>query len=68
MIDPIIKIEIAECLECEQKIIFHNRPYLGQAVVCPKCQESFEVYGLDPVQLDWADDGFEYDDDYEEWA
>ena len=65
--DPVLKIEIVECLECGNKILFHESARIGQIVTCPECLEQFEVCWLDPLEVDWADVDDE-EDDYEEWA
>ncbi len=33
-------------------------------VICPECEEEFEVVGLAPIKLDWPSDFEEYD---KEW-
>lgn len=60
----------AYCRACHARIRFVERPELFDIVVCPECDEAFEVIGLSPIQLDWpSDSGFDdewSDDDYDD--
>ncbi|MFO7661065.1 MAG: hypothetical protein R6X18_00585 [Chloroflexota bacterium] len=48
----------ARCPECDSRLNFDRPPDLGQLLVCPECETSIEVIGVNPVRLDWA-----YDED-----
>jgi len=39
---------------------------MGELVTCPKCGADLEVVGLSPVELDWAEEGEEYEQDDED--
>lgn len=54
----------AYCRACHSRIRFNERPELYDIVVCPECDEEFEVIRLSPIQLDWPSD---FDDD-DEWS
>lgn len=61
------------CPECDTDIKFNSSPRKGQEVSCPGCGAYLKVASESPIELDWADDGwedfdeddddFEYDDD-----
>lgn len=59
----------AFCPDCDTRIRFRERPQLYDIVNCPECEEYFEVVGLSPIELQWADENnldderFEEDDD-----
>jgi len=59
----IMRVEAAECLECECKIFFNKPPQLGQIVFCPDCHARFEVSQISPVELAWAEDSYDDDED-----
>lgn len=59
------KVTVAECPECETNIRIHKPLQLGQRLICPECDERLVVRRLDPLELDWAFD--DYNDDNEEW-
>ena len=61
------KVAVAECPECETNIRFHNPLKRGQIVTCPECHERLQVDQLDPLELDWAYEDPDDEDDYEEW-
>ncbi|MFN2135743.1 MAG: hypothetical protein ACK2UK_07310 [Candidatus Promineifilaceae bacterium] len=68
MAKSISKVLIAECPECESHIRFHRSLRLGEIVTCPECSERLEVSQLNPLELDWAfDDYDENDDNYDSW-
>ena len=54
----------AYCRACHSRIRFNERPELNDTVVCPECDEEFEVVHLSPIQLDWLSDF----DDADEWS
>ncbi len=53
------------CPECDADIVFTKAPFLGQKKTCPVCHTELEVIGLSPLELDWAYEYDEYDDDDE---
>lgn len=50
------------CLDCECEISVAGDVVEGDCVVCPDCEATFAVVGLDPVVLDYPE-GVESDDD-----
>ena len=46
----------AFCPACSTRIRFAERPKVYDIVVCPECEESFEVSGLTPLRLEWVAD------------
>lgn len=58
-----------ECLECGQDVVLTEQIKLGQEVVCVECGTRMEVVELDPVEVDWAYDEPDYDQDEgtEDW-
>lgn len=61
----------AFCPACGTRIRFAERPKIYDIVNCPECEESFEVVGLTPLQLEWVadyDDEDEWLDDDDEWS
>jgi lysine biosynthesis protein LysW len=55
----------AFCRSCRSRILFTERPEIYDLVICPECEEEFEVVGLAPIRLDWPSD---YEEDSEEWS
>jgi len=64
-----------ECLECNAEVAVPAEAAVGDVIVCRVCGESFEVVGLDPVEIDypegedaaaWGTD-WEGLDDEEDW-
>ena len=54
---------VAECPSCDTSIRFHKQPRMGQMLTCPECEEALEVRRLNPITLDWAEDGYIDDED-----
>ena len=52
---------IALCPECRAEIHVDEDVDKGELVYCEECESSLEVVGLDPIELDRAED--EEDDD-----
>jgi lysine biosynthesis protein LysW len=50
------KITTVYCRACHARIPFEEQPELFDIVVCPECEEEFEVVDLSPLQLDWPSD------------
>ena len=59
---------VSRCAECDSRIFFDKTPDLGHIVTCRECGTKLEVIYLDPIELDWAEEGAYSDqiyDDYE---
>lgn len=56
----------AFCPDCDEEITLDRKPKIGQRVTCPNCEIALEVIETEPLELDWAYDGPEGEDD-EEW-
>lgn len=52
----------AFCHACHVRIRFAEQPELYDIIICPECDEAFEVINLSPLRLDWPSD---FD---EEWS
>lgn len=57
---------IAVCPGCDEDIQIAGRPTLGQLVTCENCASQFEVISVQPLELDWAFDELEDDND-DDW-
>lgn len=55
----------AYCPDCDSEIYFSKRPALGQTVICKECNAHLEVVETDPIELDWALEEEELDDEFE---
>lgn len=55
---------IATCIECDEEIEINGRPKLGQKVTCPNCGAELEIASINPLELDWA---YEEEDDDDDW-
>lgn len=54
----------AVCPECEEEVYVDAEIEQGDNVACEECHSSLVVVGLDPVELDLAEEsGESYDDD-----
>ena len=47
-------MKYCECPNCERMVNVRKNPQIGQYVVCNSCNTKLEIYGLDPIELDWA--------------
>ena len=54
------------CRSCRSRILFTERPEMYDIVICPECEEEFEVVGLSPIKLDWPSAFEEYDKEWSE--
>ncbi|MBN2046941.1 MAG: hypothetical protein JW750_03770 [Anaerolineaceae bacterium] len=55
------------CLNCESIVEMNFKPMRGDYVMCPFCEEEFEVYSTNPFKLTWPSDEIdEYEDDIED--
>jgi lysine biosynthesis protein LysW len=46
---------VAYCLDCGGRIYLGQRPWVGQAVFCSRCDADLEVIQTNPLELDWTD-------------
>ena len=60
------KIPIARCPDCRERIRLSGKLYVGKTIICSNCDAELEVIDIDPLELDWASDGNDYDDYDEE--
>lgn len=56
----------AFCPACDTRIRFGERPRLSDIVSCPECEEFFEVVGLSPIELQWADESSFGEEEFED--
>lgn len=62
------KIPIAHCPDCRERIRLGGRLYIGKTITCSNCDAELEIIETDPLELDWAYDGEDEDDEYDdEW-
>jgi lysine biosynthesis protein LysW len=59
---------MAECPNCGAELIFAGRPRLTQTFTCIECDTLLEVVNLTPLELDWAYEEFEDEEDDDEDA
>ena len=59
----------AECPECETEIELPSDTELWELVECPNCGAHLEVIDLEPLELDYAldEEELEDEDEDEEW-
>jgi len=58
---------VAVCPSCEGEIKLVKKAELGQKIRCPHCFEDLEVIETNPVELDWAYDEDDLDEDWEDF-
>ena len=51
------KSTVSRCVECYSRIFFDKMPDLGRVVTCRECGTKLEVIYLDPIELDWYEEG-----------
>lgn len=58
------------CPDCDSAVKVGDRPRKGQLVTCATCGAYLQVSGLSPIELDWAyddedaeEDEYSYEDD-----
>jgi lysine biosynthesis protein LysW len=54
---------MAQCPSCGGQVSIYTKPKMGQKVKCNTCESDLEVVWLEPVELDWALEGFDDEDD-----
>jgi lysine biosynthesis protein LysW len=54
---------MAQCPSCGAQVSIYTKPKMGQKVKCNTCESDLEVVWLEPVELDWALEGFDDEDD-----
>jgi alpha-aminoadipate carrier protein LysW len=57
---------IVECPDCGADITIAKPIELGKRVKCPECLADLEVIGVDPVELDWIYEVYDYEDEEDE--
>lgn len=55
--------DYAYCPHCDSRVVFGKRPVKGQRVRCRECGTELEVVRLNPLEVDWADEEMERDED-----
>lgn len=53
------------CPVCDMRIHITERPRRFDIVSCPECEAIFEIVGLSPIELQWADDSIFKDEDFD---
>jgi lysine biosynthesis protein LysW len=59
-------VKMARCPECDSRIALGTNPKQGQFIECPECSEMLEVISLNPLELDYALGGEDWEE-LEEW-
>ena len=62
-----LRVEIARCPDCGEKIRLEGKVYIGREVICPDCDAILEVIDTDPAELDWAYEDEDEDEEDEDW-
>jgi len=47
-------MKYSECPNCESVVNVGKNPRIGQQAICSGCGTKLEIYGLDPIELDWV--------------
>ena len=61
----------AKCPMCGADVKVGDKPKMGQLVTCNNCAAELEVVWLEPIELDWPMDEYEFEtegeyyDDYD---
>ena len=55
---------LGTCPECEAEVHVDTDADKGDVVTCEECTTDLEIVGLDPVELDIAEDDAEDEEDY----
>jgi lysine biosynthesis protein LysW len=58
-------MSVALCPDCEEGINFGSRVRIGQRLSCPHCGADLEVVELSPIELDWAYEDTDWEDEDE---
>ncbi|HYN86388.1 MAG TPA: hypothetical protein VER32_14155 [Pyrinomonadaceae bacterium] len=59
-------VPTGSCPECEAEVHVDTDADKGDAVTCDECGTQLEIVGLDPVELDIAEDDDDLDDEDED--
>ena len=59
-------VKMVRCPECDRPIALGKNPKQGQFIECPECSEMLEVISLNPLELDYALGGEDWEEG-EEW-
>lgn len=57
---------VGECKNCEAEVHVDLDADKGDTVICDECSTELEIVGLDPVELDIAEEDLDDDDDAED--
>lgn len=52
------KGNILTCPICTSKVRMHQKPRLGDRLLCPSCETQLDVVGVNPVELDLPHNGY----------
>jgi lysine biosynthesis protein LysW len=61
------KRAIADCPDCGEKITIRGPVVLGRQIVCPHCDAELEIVETDPIELDWAYEEYDEEEEDEDW-
>ncbi|HUT18396.1 MAG TPA: lysine biosynthesis protein LysW [Anaerolineae bacterium] len=61
-----VKTAKAVCPDCGETITLKGSVRLGQEVICSHCDAELEVVETDPLELDWAYDDHEAEEEEDE--
>ena len=58
---------LVKCPDCGERIRIGGTIRLGREVVCSNCDAELQIVETDPVELDWATDDYDDEDEDEDW-
>lgn len=58
---------VIACIECDEEIAIEGRARLGQQITCLSCGAQLEVVSTNPLELDWAYDDDDWDNEGDEF-
>jgi len=59
-------VKMIRCPGCENPIVLGKKVKLGARIECPECGELLEVISLEPLEIDYALGGEEWEEEDEE--
>ena len=62
-----LRVEIASCPDCGEKIRIQGKVYVGREIVCPECDAILQVVDTEPVELDWTYEDEDEEEEDEDW-
>ena len=57
---------VAPCPDCGENITLRGPVRVGKEVTCPHCEAELEIVETEPVELDWAYDDVDEDENEDE--